>query len=262
MTRAIVKINGVDGSNDNLPINTLVQLDNDGNGGELTYLWAFLDKPEGSLAVLSSTSIHNPTFTPDVEGTYLLSLIVNQNLPDESDATAIAAVRQLRTGQRVPAAGETTQDAATGWKLAVNRLLQLTDQIKADGNVLVCQSYVGAALGDVVAFTNVATINTGLPGAFTVPTIAKAATTQHQSLGIIVGVPAGGSPSNTLVFVRCFGLVEQTFTGTTPAVGQAVYLDHINSVPTLTVDTVRIGNICFASGSNYRFIFNGHATAV
>jgi hypothetical protein len=42
----------------------------------LTYAWSFISKPAGSAAVLSNSSIVNPTFTPDAKGDYLIQLIV------------------------------------------------------------------------------------------------------------------------------------------------------------------------------------------
>lgn len=47
------------------------------NGKLITYQWSFESMPSGSRAVLSSSTVVNPTFTPDMEGTYALSLIVD-----------------------------------------------------------------------------------------------------------------------------------------------------------------------------------------
>lgn len=56
----------------------------DANNDPLTFKWALLRKPllttggtANSLAVLSSVDIHNPVFTADVAGVYVLSLVVN-----------------------------------------------------------------------------------------------------------------------------------------------------------------------------------------
>ena len=49
----------------------------DPDGGEITaYLWAIDSAPPGSTATLSNPAIVNPTFTPDVLGDYVFSLIV------------------------------------------------------------------------------------------------------------------------------------------------------------------------------------------
>jgi hypothetical protein len=49
---------------------------NDANGDALTYTWAFVSRPTGSTAALSSTTSVNPTFTAGTAGSYVLSLVV------------------------------------------------------------------------------------------------------------------------------------------------------------------------------------------
>lgn len=51
----------------------------DPNGDNLTYQWSFIQKPEGSLAELSSTTVVNPKFTADKEGKYTFGLTVADN---------------------------------------------------------------------------------------------------------------------------------------------------------------------------------------
>jgi hypothetical protein len=261
MARALIQINGTDGSNDNLPIGVAVSLNNDGNGGELTYAWSILDQPEGPADSLSATNVQNPTFTPNKEGTYLLQVIVNAG-PSELINTAIAGIRQLKSLSRIPAAAETLEDGATGWKDAVNEQLQKLDNVQADGNRIVCMSYSGAAVGDVVKFSGLTTLKSGLPGQENVPTIAKALTETSRPLGIIEAAVSGGSTSSALVYVRIAGLVPAHAPGT-PAVDAAVYLDSATSLPTLTVESVRIGHVVFTDNVHgwYYWFFEGHATA-
>ena len=59
----------------------------DANGDTLTYSWSFTSKPVGSSATLSSSTAVKPTFTPDVAGTYALSLIVNDGKVSSSAAS-------------------------------------------------------------------------------------------------------------------------------------------------------------------------------
>lgn len=63
------------------PINTAVDLNGaqslDPDGEAITeYLWSVVSKPEGSSAAFSASDIAKPTFTPDVDGVYTLSLQV------------------------------------------------------------------------------------------------------------------------------------------------------------------------------------------
>jgi hypothetical protein len=70
---------------------TVVQLDgsksNDADNGPscnlgqtLSYRWSFTQLPAGSVVTLNSAALANPSFTPDVDGTYVLSLLVSDNL--------------------------------------------------------------------------------------------------------------------------------------------------------------------------------------
>lgn len=73
---------------------TLVTLDGSGstdeNGDTLTYAWSLMTVPNGSTAALSSTTNVKPTFTPDVAGSYVISLSVN-------DGTAPSALADIVT---------------------------------------------------------------------------------------------------------------------------------------------------------------------
>jgi hypothetical protein len=70
---------------------SLVTLDgsasSDANSDALTYKWGITSKPVGSSATLSSITAVKPTFTPDVTGAYVLSLIVNDGKVNSSSAS-------------------------------------------------------------------------------------------------------------------------------------------------------------------------------
>lgn len=79
---------------------TVVILDgsasNDINGDQLTYSWALTSKPSGSNATLLSTTAAKPLFTPDIAGTYTLSLVVNDGKASSAVANAtIEAVKVI-----------------------------------------------------------------------------------------------------------------------------------------------------------------------
>ena len=64
----------------------------DANGDTLTYKWVLLAKPIGSAAVLSSTTTAKPTFTADLVGVYVASLVVSDgNLSSEILTTTVTA---------------------------------------------------------------------------------------------------------------------------------------------------------------------------
>lgn len=84
------------GNDQTVPEESTVTLDgsgsSDADGNALTYSWAFTTKPTESTAILSGTTTMNPTFTADEEGTYVVSLIVNDgtvnSAPDTVTITA------------------------------------------------------------------------------------------------------------------------------------------------------------------------------
>jgi hypothetical protein len=59
----------------------------DPNGDPLTYKWSFVYKPANSTAELSAPLTVNPTFLPDLAGTYVVSLIVNDGQVDSDPST-------------------------------------------------------------------------------------------------------------------------------------------------------------------------------
>lgn len=81
------------GSAQNVVFGTIVTLDgsgsSDANHDQLTYHWAFTSKPVGSNAVLSSANAAKPTFTPDLVGMYVLSLVVDDGTVKSAAVTVI-----------------------------------------------------------------------------------------------------------------------------------------------------------------------------
>lgn len=80
----------------NVALNTTVTLDgsnsSDANNDFLTYKWALITRPAGSIAMLSSATSAKPTFRADVSGTYVASLIVNDGKVDSVAAATTVTV--------------------------------------------------------------------------------------------------------------------------------------------------------------------------
>lgn len=267
MPQAQITINGTPGSDDDLPIDTLIQLGNNGVGGELTYTWEILDQPDGPDDVLSNAAIPNPTFTPLKEGTYLLELIVNQGTGTEVRDQRIAAVRQLKSRGRVMAAGESTEDDATkGWKEAGNDWLQKVDGLLADAGMGVAIAGVGGlAVNDVLLPNGKATIKTGLPGQETLPKMTKALATSATDVASVLFVCKGGVDGNVtpgngdLIKYRVQGPVYGVVTAGTPAVGDPVYISDAGR-PVLAPGTNnrKIGRvIAFVAATSFDYWHNG-----
>jgi hypothetical protein len=80
----------------------------DANGDTLTYLWSLASVPPGSTAQIADPGLAVTNFTPDLPGTYVAQLIVNDGIEDSSPSTTkiqvvsektatIIAIHQLQT---------------------------------------------------------------------------------------------------------------------------------------------------------------------
>ncbi len=132
MATALIKIDAVVGSDTDLELGNQITFSNDNDTGVSSWQWTLEDQPAASSATLDTPTASTTTFTPDVEGTYLVSL--NVNTGEDTDQID-AAVRTLRARIRVPAAGERTEEDATrGWAVSRNRdLFRLNRLLQAGG---------------------------------------------------------------------------------------------------------------------------------
>ena len=64
----------------------------DADGDFLTYAWSIINKPVGSNALLSDTTVVNPTFTTDIDGSYIVQLIVNDGTVNSGSDTIMITV--------------------------------------------------------------------------------------------------------------------------------------------------------------------------
>lgn len=67
-------------------------LSSDPDGDSLTYTWSFMSIPEGSEVALTGATSAAPTFIADVDGTYVLDLVVSDGeVESEPDAVSIVS---------------------------------------------------------------------------------------------------------------------------------------------------------------------------
>lgn len=96
-------------------IGRTVALDGSGShdpqGGTLSYAWSLQDPP-GSVARLSAAGGVNVSFTPDVAGTYLASLIVSAGGRSSTAATAAIVAQAAGSGGTAPTASLAAPSAA------------------------------------------------------------------------------------------------------------------------------------------------------
>jgi hypothetical protein len=82
---------------DDQPVATGVLVTLDGNGSVPaggTFAWVLTATPEGSTATLSDPAIVNPTFTPNVDGTYTAELTYTVGTDSDTDTVDVVATTQ------------------------------------------------------------------------------------------------------------------------------------------------------------------------
>jgi hypothetical protein len=113
------------------PVNLSGAGSTDANGDVLTYKWAMVSKPADSTATLANATTIAPSFTADKNGTYVLSLQVNDGKVDSSNisyititagAANVAPVANAGVAQTVARGATVTLDA-TGSTDANNDVL-------------------------------------------------------------------------------------------------------------------------------------------
>jgi hypothetical protein len=117
----------------------------DPNGDPLTYSWCLRGRPQGSTATLNGANTAQPTFTPDVAGSYVLCLTVNDGKAGSaSDSVVVEARLSLPTTRQGPMLqGGDAQTATGGGAVAVS----------ADGNTIIFGAPAEGLFGAAWVFT-------------------------------------------------------------------------------------------------------------
>ena len=88
------------------------------NNDPLTYAWTLVTTPEGSSAVLSDPTVFNPVFTADLNGDYVVELVVSDGSNDSEPAYVTISAYD-GNGPPVADAGA-NQNVTTGTKVTLD----------------------------------------------------------------------------------------------------------------------------------------------
>ncbi len=151
------------GSGQNVSTGSQVSLDasnsSDADGDSLTYSWSFSSIPSGSSVALANASVISTTFTPDVDGNYIISLTVNDGTTNSnSDTVTIVASTSSSGSNTIPVANAgSDQSVITGSEVS----LDASNSSDTDGDSLTYSwSFSSIPSGSNAALANTSVVST------------------------------------------------------------------------------------------------------
>ena len=142
----------------------------DANGDLLTYLWSFVSVPSGSTAALASSTTAKPSFKADLEGSYVVRLVVNDGTVD-----SVADTVTITASNSVPVA-----NAGPDQSVIVGATVTLNGSGSSDANgdpLSYSWSFASVPSGSAAALSSSTTVNpsftAGLSGTYVVSLVVN-----------------------------------------------------------------------------------------
>ena len=239
------------GPNQTVARNSVVTLSGSGTdpqGLPLTFQWSLTTRPAGSAAVLSSTTIPNPTFTADQPGNYVAQLIVNNG--SVNSAPSMVTITVQGNTQPVANAGA-NQNVAVGSTV----LLSGNGSSDADNDPLTyAWSFISRPTGSAATLFGANTVATNfvadVAGTYVVQLIVNDGFTNSNP--VTVTITAGANTialtPNPLNLTTAPGTLTVTLSMPAGAGGQVVNLTSSNAAVATVQSSVTIA--AGATGAN------------
>jgi hypothetical protein len=223
------------GTNQNVTVPATVTLDgsasSDANRDPLTYLWTLVSRPTSSTAALSSTTSAKPTFSADVAGVYVASLVVNDGaLRSPVTTTTITAAvansapvanagvaQNVTTGSVVTLDGSASADAnrdvlTYSWTLvsrptSSTATLSSTTSAKPTFSADISGVYLASLVVNDGALSSPVSTTTITAAVANSAPVANAGVAQNVTTGSVVTLTGAGSTDangDTLTYIWSF----------------------------------------------------------
>ncbi|MEN6441922.1 MAG: PKD domain-containing protein, partial [Syntrophobacter sp.] len=232
----------------------------DADGDPLSYTWSFTSIPPGSSASLVNPGSAKPSFAPDVAGTYVVQLIVNDS-KISGDPDTVTVTASLRTVLVPDVAGFTraaAESAIAGANLLVGSISSAYSSTVTAGNIISQTPVAGSIVSEGTAVNLVVSLGppmttvpnvTGMPRAEATAAIVAA----NLAVGTVTTANSASVPSGSVIS-------QDPAAGTSVPEGLAVSL--VISIGPVLPSAPDLGLITVGQVANGQTMVSGRAGSV
>lgn len=193
----------------------------DANGDQLTYVWTLTSKPTGSSAVLAGATGAMPVFAPDIVGTYVASLVVNDG---KVNSTASTVTITASATNAAPVA-----NAGTAQNVVAGSMVMLSGAASTDANrdtLMYAWTLTSKPTGSAAVLANATAIAPTFvadkTGTYVVTLVVNDGKLNSSAATITVSVASGKIPDSGITASQCYAAGSDTLVSCTSAAALAL----------------------------------------